>query len=108
MTRYTIRTVGNPALYRSIQESLATETHHRTTSGAARRLMEIVRQSRRWTANVGNWGNVEIEINGQTLSDDDAYWVFCQATEELNDPITFANDTKRALERAQAEPLVAS
>lgn len=75
MTRFTIRTVGNPSLYRSIQESLASETHHRTVTGALRRLEKIDRDSERWTKNVGQWGHVEIERDGEPLDNETLNYV---------------------------------
>lgn len=67
MTRYTIRTVGNPSLYRSLRESLASETHHRTVTGALRRLEKINRDGERWAKNIGVWGSLEVERDGVPL-----------------------------------------
>jgi hypothetical protein len=71
MTNIVIRTVGNPSLYQSLRDSIASETHHRTVSGALRRLEQIERQSRCWVEAMGNWGGVEIEVNGAPLDRDD-------------------------------------
>jgi hypothetical protein len=70
-TRIIIRTIGNRSLYASLYSSIDSETRHRTVSGAARRLVKIARQARTWSANVGKWGSVEIEIDGNTLHDMD-------------------------------------
>lgn len=67
-----IRTVGNPALYKSLQDSIASETRHKSASGAIRRLEQIERDSARWSQLVGKWGRVEIEIDGSPMPSDEA------------------------------------
>ena len=73
---YTIRTIGNHRdLYRSLAKSFDSETHHRTLSGAVRRLVEIDRKSRHWVRTTGKWGHVEIDVDGEELAHDDVGYV---------------------------------
>jgi len=86
MTTITIRTVGNPALYQSLQSSIASETRHRTVSGALRRLEAIHRASQRWAETMGNWGGVEIEIDGEPLGGLDVGVIEQHIADYLGDP----------------------
>jgi len=76
MTKITIRTIGNRSLYRSLAESMDSESHHRTASGAVRRMIEIDRLTSQWAKNSGQWGHIEISIDDKTLDDIDA-WELC-------------------------------
>ena len=64
-----IRTVGNRSLYRSLYEDIDSETKHRTASGALRRLEKISRDSQTWFRSVGQWGHVEVDVDGSPLED---------------------------------------
>lgn len=97
MTKITIRTIGNPALYRSLQESLFSETQHRTTSGASRRLAKIRRDSERWAQNMGHWGKIEIEIDGQTLDSFDTLYIVEGAADRAWSPSEVEREIENAL-----------
>lgn len=83
MTNITIRTVGNRSLYRHLYESFDSETRHRTATGAVTRLMQIARQSRRWGKSVGQWGTVEIVIDGERLGDAEMTGILADADEAV-------------------------
>lgn len=96
MTKITIRTIGNQALYRDLQASLYSETHHRTTSGAARRLAKIGRDSETWARTMGHWGKIEIEIDGKLLDDFDTLYITSGAADRAWSP----TDVERQIENA--------
>jgi hypothetical protein len=72
MTDITIRTIGNRALYRSLYESIDSKTRHRSIGGAMRRIAQIEAASKVWATTMGNWGRVEITIDGRILDDYEA------------------------------------
>lgn len=76
-----IRTIGNRALYRNLAESYDAETSHRTATGAAARLVKISREARKWSRATGQWGRVEIEIDGKTLDSMDLTGIIADADE---------------------------
>ena len=84
MTSITIRTVGNRSLYQHLYESIDSETHHRTASGAATRLMQIARQSRRWSESVGQWGTVSIIADGAVLDHLEVTGILADADEAVH------------------------
>jgi hypothetical protein len=84
MTTYTVRTVGNPGLYRSLRESVASETRHRTVSGLIRRLRSINHQSEAWAQSMGRWGSVEIDVDGKPLDGADVFSL-CEIVNEYRD-----------------------
>jgi hypothetical protein len=91
-----IRTVGNRSLYRDLYAKIDSETKHRTASGAADRLIKIARQSRRWGETMGQWGSVEIEIDGKKLDHMDVFGLFGDA-----DEAAFGHEMDRWLARSR-------
>ena len=96
MTKYTIRTVGNRALYRDLYESIDEETTHRTASGAAARLIALSRKARKWANSMGAWGTIEIEIDGKALDTMDTTGIFADA-----DEAAFGYDSDRSRAKAR-------
>ena len=74
--RITIRLVGNRSLYRDLYTAIDSETSHHTASGAARRMVALHSEIERLASNFGNFGHVEIEINGQRVPSFDADGLF--------------------------------
>ena len=87
MSRITIRTVGNRSLYRSLYEAYDSETHHKTASGAATRLMRIERVSRDWAQASGMWGDVKTYVDGKAVDLDDEWRLGDLAEEAIKDPL---------------------
>lgn len=73
----TIRTVGNPALSNGLRDDIASETRHRSVGGVVKRLRQIDRDSDRWSACIGHWGSVEINVDGERLDKYDAMATDC-------------------------------
>lgn len=84
MTKIIIRRVGNRALYRSLYESIDATTEHRTPTGATRRLVNLAREGRKLGTTVGQWGHIEIEIDGIKLQPGDVTAIFYSAYDAVD------------------------
>lgn len=73
--KITIKTIGNPGLYRSLRKEFDSETKHRSIGGAASRLAKIAYDSRTWARTTGHWGTVEIYINGEEIPAEDNFLI---------------------------------
>jgi len=74
-----ITRIGNRSLYRDLYEDIDRTTRHRTFTGAARSLLKMSREAATLSKTVGDWGRVEVSINGVTLDNIDAIYLLLEA-----------------------------
>ncbi len=69
MTKHvTIRTVTNPSFPAHVAPFIDSETRHRTTTSAMRRLKSVARKARIWSEMNRNWGSIDIlKANGDEI-----------------------------------------
>ena len=80
-----IKRIGNRSLYQSLYSEIDRTTRHRTFTGAARSLLKMTREAARLSETVGDWGQIEITIDGVTLDNSDAIGLLLDADDAIID-----------------------
>lgn len=88
--KITIQPVANEGLYRDIQEGInARATHHRTISGAFDGLQKMNRHADGWARSCGQWGRIEIVVDGRKANYDDVMSVMFALDDDKRDGMGF-------------------
>ena len=74
-----ITRIGNRSLYRDLYEDIDRTTRHRTFTGAARSILKMSREAATLSKTVGDWGRIEVTIDGVTLDNIDAIYLLLEA-----------------------------
>jgi hypothetical protein len=85
MTTITIRTIGRDGIPEAARLLYTAETKYPSTRAAADGLVHLAHLAKTRSAAWGNWGDIEIDVDGGPMPEDHLLGVVCAAIEEADD-----------------------